>query len=172
MSYLIVFLIGLLGASVQTTLLDALLPAFCLPDPLLLLVIYLSLFFPFGRGMLMSFALGLFGDLLSGAPQGMNALFFIVVFVLNKGVQARVFVKRSRSAYALFFLDFGLKLPYLMMLVVLFGYPFPHARDTGVLWLGETVASLALMPFLLPLLSRVLGSQGSRVQLAPKSHTA
>ena len=61
MSYAIVLLLGMVAALLQSTLLRALFPQSFVPDILLLLVLYGSLLFLFGKGLLLAFALGLQG---------------------------------------------------------------------------------------------------------------
>jgi rod shape-determining protein MreD len=107
LSYLVLLLIGMTATLLQSTLLRDLLPAYLVPDPLLLMVLFASLSFPFGRGLLVSFFLGLLTDLLSGAPQGWNALFALCIFTVNKGILARILPQaipvRVRSISAGFF---------------------------------------------------------------------
>ena len=160
MSYLIVLFLGILAALLQSTLLRVLLPPDFVPDVILLFVLYGSLLFPLGKGLLASFALGLLADLFSGAPEGLNALFAIVVFSLSKAVQARVFMRGSRAIWALMLLAFGLKIPYYALLYIAFGFHFPYARDAVLVWLGEFVSSLLLMPALFYVISKSLGLQG------------
>jgi rod shape-determining protein MreD len=159
-SYLIVLLLGILAAVLQSTLLRALLPPDFVPDVILLIVLYGSLLFPLGKGLLASFTLGLLADLFSGAPEGLNALFAIVVFSLSKAVQARVFMRGSRAIWTLLLLAFGLKIPYYALLYIVFGFHFPYARDAVLVWLGEFVSSLLLMPALFYMISRSLGLRG------------
>ena len=160
MSYLIVLLLGMVAALLESTLLRALFPQTFVPDILLLLVLYGSLLFPVGKGLLLSFVLGLFSDLLSGAPEGLNALFLISLFVMSKAIQARVFMKGFRAIWGLTILAFALKIPYYALLSVLFGLRFPTAADGVLIWVGEFVSSLFLMPLLFYVISRALGVQG------------
>jgi rod shape-determining protein MreD len=160
MSYLIVLLLGMLAALFQSTLLRALLPLDFVPDIILLLVLFSSLLFPVGKGLVLAFALGLLADLFSGAPEGLNALFAISLFAMSKAVQARVFMRGSRAIWGLVLLAFGLKIPYYALLSFVLGLHFPHARDAVLVWLGEFVASLLLMPVLFYAVSKSLGLQG------------
>ena len=160
MSYLIVLLLGMLAALLQSTLLRAVLPQSFVPDILLLLVLYGSLLFPMGKGLLLCFALGLVSDLFSGAPEGLNALFSIILFVLSKAIQARVFMKGFQAVWGLTILAFVLKVPYYALLSILCGIHFPTAKDALLIWMGEFVSSLLLMPLLFYIVSRVLGLQG------------
>ncbi len=160
MNYLIVLLLGTLGALLQSTLLRALFPQSFVPDILLLLVLYGSLLFPWGKGLLLSFTLGLLSDLFSGAPDGMNALFSITLFVMSKAIQARVFMKGFRAIWGLTILAFALKVPYYALLSILFGLRFPTAADAVLIWVGEFVSSLFLMPVLFYVVSKALGLQG------------
>jgi len=162
LSYLVLFLIGMCAALLQSTLLRDVLPPVLIPDPMLLLVLFASLRFPFGRGLVASFGLGLLADLLSGAPQGMNALFALCVFTVNKGILSRIFLKPSRSAAGLFLLDFSLKLPYRGLLDALFGIPTPSTSGLVLLWSGEMLTSLLLMPLFFRLLSASLGLETIR----------
>jgi rod shape-determining protein MreD len=157
LSYLVLLLLGMTATLLQSTLLRDVLPPYLVPDPALLLVLFASLSFPFGRGLIISFFLGLLTDLLSGAPLGWNALFALGVFAMNKGILARIFLKRSRSALGLFLLDFSMKLPYLAILDHLFGFAVPSYSRLFIIWSGELLASLLLMPFLFHLLSASLG---------------
>lgn len=160
MSYLIVLFLGTLAALLQSTLLRALFPQTFVPDVILLLVLYGSLLFPFGKGLVLSFALGLLSDLFSGAPDGMNALFSITLFVMSKALQARVFMKGFRAIWGLTILAFALKIPYYALLSVLVGLHFPTAKDAVLIWVGEFVSSLLLMPVLFYVVSKALGLQG------------
>jgi len=160
MSYVIVLLLGMVAALFQTTLLRALLPQSLVPDTLLLLVVYGSLLFPFGKGLLLAFALGLLSDLFSGAPEGLNALFSITLFVMSKAIQARVFMKGFRAIWGLTILAFVLKVPYYALLSALLGLHFPTAADGVLIWVGEFVSSLFLMPVLFYAVSKALGLQG------------
>jgi rod shape-determining protein MreD len=160
MSYIIILLLGILAALLQSTLLRAFLPQSFVPDVLLLFVVYGSLLFPFGKGLFLCFALGLLADLFSGAPEGMNALFAIALFALSKGIQARVFMKGFRASWGLVVLAFGLKIPYYALLSVLFGLSLPLAKEAVLVWLGEFVSSLLLMPPLFYVVSKGLGLQG------------
>ena len=160
MSYLIVLLVAMLAALLQSTLLRVFFPQSFVPDILLLLVLYGSLLFPFGKGLLLSFALGLLSDLHSGAPEGMNALFSITLFMMSKAVQARVFMKGFRAIWGLTILAFILKIPYYALLSVLFDLHFPPLEDAVLVWLGEFVSSLMLMPVLFYVVSKALGLQG------------
>ncbi len=160
MSVLVVLFLGTLAALLQSTLLCALLPQDFVPDLILLLTLYASFLFPAGKGLLLAFAMGLISDLLSGAPEGLNALFMITLFTLSKALQARVFMRGSRANWGLVLLAFGLKIPYYVLLYLLFGVQFPHARDAVLVWLGEFVSSLLLMPVLFYVVSRCLGLRG------------
>jgi len=160
MSYVIVLLLGMVAALLQSTLLRALFPQSFVPDILLLLVLYGSLLFPFGKGLLLAFSLGLLSDLFSGAPEGLNTLFSITLFVMSKAIQARVFMKGFRAIWGLTILAFVLKIPYYALLSVLFGLHFPTAADGVLIWVGEFVSSLFLMPVLFYAVSKALGLQG------------
>jgi rod shape-determining protein MreD len=155
----VLLLIGMAAALLQSTVLRQVLPAFLLPDSSLLLVLFASVSFPLGRGMVVCFCLGLMADLLSGAPEGWNTIFALCIFVVNKSILARIFLKRSRSALGLFLLDFSLKLPYVSILSGLFGFPLPSYDRILILWSGELLSSLLLMPFLFRLLTVTLGLQ-------------
>jgi len=159
---LVLLLIGMTATLLQSTLLRHVLPAYLLPDSTLLLVLFASLFFPFGRGLIVSFLLGLLADLFSGAPEGWNTLFFLCVFLINRSILSRIFLKRSRSAIGLFLLDFALKLPYLAILSTLFRFPVPSVDRILAGWSGEWFTSLLLMPFLFRLLTETLGFQKIR----------
>jgi rod shape-determining protein MreD len=154
---LVLVLAGMAAILLQATLLQHLLPACLIPDSTLLLVLFASVAFPFSRGLVASVLLGLLADLSSGAPEGWNTLLAICVFLLNRSILARIYVKPSRAALGLFLLDFALKLPYLFLLSTLFG--FPHLSLHGVLyiWAGEWLASLLLMPLLFRRLTEILG---------------
>jgi rod shape-determining protein MreD len=160
MSYVIVLFLGMVAALLQSTLLRALFPQSFVPDILLLFVLYGSLLFPLGKGLLLAFALGLFSDLFSGAPEGLNALFSITLFVMSKAIQARVFMKGFRAIWGLTILAFVLKVPYYALFSVLFGLHFPTAADGALIWVGEFVSSLFLMPVLFYTISKALGLQG------------
>ena len=172
MIYFLVFLFGILGSILQCTLLRSYLPPYFVPDPILLLVLYGSLSFPLGRGLAMSFALGLLADLMSGAPEGWNAMFAMTIFLLNKGIQARIYLKHSPTAFGLFTLDLALKLPYIVFVKTLLGFPHPPVRAYAFLWLGEFFSTLLLMPVLFYLLSKSMGNPGTRFLKTHKPHTA
>lgn len=172
MIYLVVFLFGILCSLLQITLLRNVLPSFLVPDPILLLVLYVSLSFPLGRGVAVCFSLGLLADLMSGAPEGWNAIFALMVFLTNKGIQARIYLKHSPTGFGLFLLDSVLKLPYIIFIKMILGFPLPPLRTCTIVWLGEFFSTLLLMPVLFYLLSKVLGYPGSRFLKAQKPHTA
>lgn len=157
MNILVLFLTAMAVFLFQSTLLQHLLPAFLLPDPTLLLVLFASITFPFGSGLAASFLIGLLADLLSGSPEGWNTLFALCIFLVNRSILARVFVKRSRSTLGLFLLDVALKLPCLLLVSTLSGIPLPSPEWMVILWSGECVSSLLLMPVLFRLLTEVLG---------------
>ncbi len=159
MYFLIFFLFGILGALIQSTVLQAILPHYFIPDLTLLLVLYLSLFFPLGRGLAASFILGLLADLMSGAPDGLNALFAMSVFVINKTIQARIFLKHSEATFGLFLLDFAFKLPFFLAISFVFKFTLPYSVETASVWLGELVSTFIIMPPLFSLLARILGTQ-------------
>ncbi len=159
MNYLILLLLGILAALLQSSLLSPLLPPGFVPDILLLLVLYGSLLFPWGKGLLLCFALGLLSDLFSGAPDGMNALFAITLFVMSKAIQARVFMRGFRAIWGLAVLAFALKIPYYALLSVLFRLRFPTPTDALLIWVGEFVSSMFLMPVVFYIVSKALGVQ-------------
>lgn len=159
MTFFIVLLIGTLAALVQSTLLRALLPQSFVPDVLLLLVLYGSLLFPKGKGLLLSFALGMLSDLFSGAPDGLNTLFSISLFGLSKAIQARVFMKGFQAVWGLAVLAFALKIPYYLLVSFLFGLHFPPPRVGVLIWMGEFVSSLLIMPLLFYIVSKAVGLQ-------------
>jgi rod shape-determining protein MreD len=158
-NFLVLLLIGMAAALLQSTVLRQVLPAPLFPDPTLLLVLFASLSFPFGRGIVACFFLGLMADLLSGAPEGWNTILALCLFAMNKSILAKIFLKRSRSALGLFLLDFALKLPYLWILSGLFRIRLPSYDRILILWSGELLSSLLLMPFLFRLLTASLGFQ-------------
>ena len=155
----------------QSTLLRDILPPYMIPDPSLLIVLFVSLSFPFGRGLVVSFFLGFLTDLLSGAPEGWNTLFAVCIFALNKGILSRILAKYSRSAFGLFLLDFILKLPYMLILATLFRFPIPSYDKLIRVWAGELFTSLVLMPFLFALLSASMGVQKVRLLKINKNKT-
>ncbi len=160
MSYLIVLLLGMLAALLQGTLFRALFPQSFVPDILLLLVLYSSLLHPMGKGLLLCFTLGMLSDLFSGAPEGLNALYAILLFALSKAIQARVFLKSFQAVWGLTILAFLLKVPYYALVSFLCGIRFPPAREAALIWMGEFASSLLLMPVLFYLVSKALGLQG------------
>jgi rod shape-determining protein MreD len=160
MNVLIALLFGGTCLLLQTTVLRFWLPSFLLPDPVLLVVLFVSLWFPAGRGLVTAFALGLLADLMCGAPEGWNALFTTSIFAVNRWVQGRVILGRSRPTLGLFLLDFGLKLPYILGSRALSG--IGYSREIPTVWLGEILTSLLLLPFLFALLSRSLSLQPAR----------
>ena len=169
MSSLIILFVGMLAALLQSTLFRALFPQSFVPDILLLLVLYGSLLFPFGKGLVLSFTLGLLSDLFSGSPEGLNALFSILLFVVSKGIQARVFVKGFQAIWGLTILAFVLKIPYYALLALLFGLHFPTGREAVLIWMGEFVSSLLLMPPLFYAVSKALGLRGEWFIQHPRS---
>jgi len=168
---LVLLLIGMTAALLQSTLFPHVLPASLIPDTALLLVLFASLSFPFGRGLIASFLLGLLNDLLSGAPQGWNTVFFLAVFLLNRSILARVFLRRSRTPFGLFLLDFFLKLPYLALLCALSVFTPPPLERVLAGWSGECLSSLVLMPVLFRLLAATLGFQKIRFLTVGKNGT-
>jgi len=171
MNALILFFYGIFGAFLQSTFFRDLFLLDFVPDIMLLFALYASLSFPFGRGIILCFSLGLVADLFSGAPQGWNAFFYILLFVLIKGIQARIFLKGVRGAFALLLLAFSLKLPYFIFLTTVFGFSFPGFKETILIWLGELFASILLMPFLFYIISKSLGIQGLWLLQIQKIHS-
>jgi len=161
MNTLVVLLFGFVCLLLQSAVLAHCLPAVFLPDPILVLVLLVSLWFPVNRGVLTCFGLGLLADLLSGAPEGWTSLFAIGVFALNRWVQDRVSLGRSRSAIWLFLLDFALKLPYIAVHQAVSGVS--RSPKIVTLWLGESLSSLLLLPVLAALLSRSLNLRRTRL---------
>ena len=153
MNEIVLVLAAAAGCLLQSTLIRGGPLDLFTPDTALILVISASFALPFLRGILTSFCLGLLTDLASGAPEGANALLATVVFLLGKGIQARMFFRGPLAAGILLMLAFALK-PFL------FAGLFPRLRGTWLLlpalwttWLGELVATLVCMPlvsFLLP----------------------
>jgi rod shape-determining protein MreD len=172
MSYLVVLFLAILAALVQSTLLRALLPQGVVPDVILLLVLYASLLFPHGKGLLISFALGLISDLFSGAPEGLNTLVSITLFATSKAIQARIFMKGFRAVWGLALLAFAIKIPYYVLMYSLFGLRFPAPKDALLIWLGELVSSLLLMPLVFYLFSRAVGLPGGWFKHHPRSNPA
>ena len=170
MIYLLVLLFAILGSLLQGTLLRTWLPPFFAPDPILLLVLYVSLALSFGRGLVLSFTLGLLADILSGAPQGWHALLALLWFVLNKWVLSRVYLKHSPTAFGLFFLDAVLKLLYTALFQLFLGSPLPGIREGISIWGGELFSSFLLMPVLFLLLSKSLGFPGTQFLKSKHTH--
>ena len=83
MNVLIVFFFGIAVTFLQCTLLRGLFPLDFVPDIILLFVLYTSLSFPYGSGLVLSFFLGLTGDLFSGAPEGWYTLYAIMLFMIH-----------------------------------------------------------------------------------------
>ena len=160
MNAILTFLVALVMLILQSTLVQAVLPPYLLPDPILLLVLFLSVWFPTGRGLLTSFSLGLLADLMSGAPEGWNTFFAVMIFAMNRWIQGRVVLGRSQSTLSLFLLDFGLKLPYIF--ITRADSVMSFTRDILPVWLGEALASLLLMPVLFGVLSRSLVLQHAK----------
>ena len=88
---------------------------------------------------------------------------------MSKAIQARVFMKGFRAIWGLTMLAFFLKIPYYALLALLFGLHFPTGRDAVLIWLGEFVSSLLLMPPLFYLVSKALGLRGEWFIQHPRS---
>ena len=158
MNYVVFLLFGMIGAILQSTLFrGSVLLRACTPDTMLLLVVYAATSLSYTRGLLLSFSLGLLSDLFSGAPEGWNTSFMILVFMLGKGIQARVFFRGPRAAVWILFVAFVLKLPFFAILSPVARVSFPLQEQTLGVWLGEIVATLLLMPVLFHLLNRTIG---------------
>ena len=170
MNGLIVFFFGVAATFLQCTLLRGLFPLDFVPDIILLFVLYTSLSFPYGSGLVLAFSLGLTGDLFSGAPEGWYTLYAIVFFMIIKAIQARIFLRGLRGAFALLLLAFGLKLAYFLLLALVAGFCFPSFKDTVLIWLGELFSSLLLMPVIFYLVSRSLGVEGLWILQNQKIH--
>lgn len=171
MNGFILFVLGVTTAFVQSTLLRSVLPPSFVPDPILLLVVYASLSFPSGRGMALCFLLGLLADLFSGAPEGLNASFALLLFLLNRAIRERVFLKGAGGAVVLLLLSFALKPAYFVVVSLTFSMPFALARYAGHVWLGELLSTLLLMPFLYFAVSRCLGLRGTWFLPPPKTQS-
>ena len=162
MKTLVVLLVGMTTVLLQSTLLRDL-PPWMVPDLFLLMVLFVSLSFTFGVGIVLCFFLGLLWDLMSGAPEGWHTLFAVCIFSVNHIIEARLFVQRSRSSFGLFLLDFTLKLPYLLLLDTVFGFSLPSYDKLFAMWSGEFLTSLILMPFLFNFLTATMGVQRIRL---------
>jgi rod shape-determining protein MreD len=171
-SYLIVLFLAILAALLQSALLRAFLPHSLVPDLILLLVLCTSLLFPRGKGLLLSFALGLISDLFSGAPEGLNTMVSITLFATSKAVQARIFVKGFRAVWGLAILAFAIKIPYYALISLLSGLRLPAPKDALLIWLGELVSSFLLMPLVFYLFSRAVGLPGGWFKHSPRSNPA
>ncbi|HIJ95223.1 MAG TPA: rod shape-determining protein MreD [Desulfuromonadales bacterium] len=89
--------IPVLAAAVvlQVTVLPVfLLPAFK-PDLLLVLMIFMALRGPTGSGALLSWLLGALSDVFSGLYLGLNAVTYLVVFLVIKGVSDRLYAESA-----------------------------------------------------------------------------
>jgi len=98
-------------------------------------------------------------------------VFLLCVFLINRSILARIFLRRSRTAFGLFLLDFVLKLPYLAVLFSLFAFPPPPLNRVLLGWAGECMSSLLLMPILFRLLTATLGFQKIRFLTVGKNGT-
>jgi len=159
MSALLFFLLGMLSVLVQSTLVRGSFLHPFTPDTILLIVIYASFSLPHLRGILLSFALGLLSDLFSGAPEGWNAAYAILVFLLGKGLQARLYFQGSKAAAGLLLIACALKLPFFLIFSPTAHFSFPFEKQVLAVWLGEFAATLLLMPVLFYILSRSLGHE-------------
>jgi len=161
MNYVVFFLMGMLGAILQSTMFrGGVLHAFT-PDTTLLFVIYAATSLSFSRGLLLSFALGLLADLFSGAPEGWNTSYLTLIFMLGKGIQARVFFRGPRAAVGILLLALALKVPFFAILAPMARISFPIQKQTLGVWLGEITATLLLMPVVLYVLSRTMGQESA-----------
>lgn len=88
--FLFVILMGTVLLGLQTTSMGFLVPVEYKPDLMLILVVWTSLRATFMTGICFGFAAGIVMDLLSGAPAGLFALVYCVVFVACGYVKAVV----------------------------------------------------------------------------------
>ncbi len=159
MNELLLLLLAAAGCLVQSTLIRGSPLGLFTPDTALVLVLFASLALPFFRGLVASFCLGLVADLASGFPEGVNALLAMVVFLLGKGIQARMFFRGPVAAGVLLALAFGLK-------PLLFACLLPSLRGPWLLkpavwtaWGGEFAATLVWAPLVFLLLPKELAGE-------------
>ncbi|MEW6441895.1 MAG: rod shape-determining protein MreD [bacterium] len=156
MNELVLLLFGTLGILLRSTLFRSGLLHYFAPDTTLLIVLYATGWFPYVRGLILSLSIGLLADLFSGAPEGWNATYACLVFILGKGIQARLYLTWPRASIGLFVAACVLKLPVLALLSSVGAIAFPVQRELIRLWAGECVATLLLMPLVFLLLSKSL----------------
>lgn len=80
---LALFVCALLFLLSQTTLLPALLPQYCKPELLLILVVYLCLTEKLIRGALLAWGIGLLLDSYGGTHLGLHATIYLSLFVVG-----------------------------------------------------------------------------------------
>ena len=92
-NFLLVLLIGLLLIVLQTTAFQLLFKNFR-PDLILVLVVYLAFHRYAGEGAILSFLLGYFVELHSGAPTGLMMTVYVWIFIVAKLVGLGFFLTR------------------------------------------------------------------------------
>ncbi|MBI5571038.1 MAG: rod shape-determining protein MreD [Desulfomonile tiedjei] len=75
--------VAFLVLALQTTWMGFLMPVAYKPDVFLILVIWTSLRMPFMIGIGLAFAGGIFVDIFSGAPAGLFAIVYCLIFVMG-----------------------------------------------------------------------------------------
>lgn len=159
MNEILLLLIAAAGCLIQSALIRGSPLGLFTPDTALVLVISASLALPFFRGLLTAFSLGLIADLASGFPEGANAVFTTVVFLLGKGIQARMFLRGPVVAGGLLVLALALK-------PLLFACLLPSLRGPWLLkpaiwtaWLGEFAGTVVWAPLLFSFLPKELAGE-------------
>lgn len=119
-------LLALIALLLQTTLLPAFLPSSVKPDLLLLLLIYFCLVEDFFRGGLLAWSLGCLLDCLGGHYLGLQALVFLLVFVVGRNAVPNL---NGESPLLLLFLTGCASLLQPFLLFVFGGF-----ADIGRMW--------------------------------------
>lgn len=166
MTEILLLLLAAAGCLVESALIRGSPLGHFTPDTALVLVLFATLALPFCRGLVAGFCLGLVADLASGFPEGVNVLLYTAVFLLGKGIQAKMFFRGPVAAGLLLVLAFGLK-------PLLFASLLPSLRGPWLLkpaiwtaWGGEFVATVFWAPLLFLLL--VKGQAGESCALSSR----
>lgn len=152
MRLLICFFVALLLLGIQGVLHNSGLPAWLIPQGLLVSVVFLA-FYEFSlAGVVMAFLLGLLLDMSSGILLGPWAGSYVVVYALFAFLSQRLFVESSVVAMAVVAL--GTLLAGIVFLLLAFEYQSVTREDVIILC-GQALASAVVAPMVFSFFSKV-----------------
>lgn len=151
MRLLICFVAAIVLLSIQAVLHNVALPAWLIPQGLLICVVFLA-FYEFSlAGVVMAFLLGLLLDMSSGVLLGPWAGSYVVVYALFAFLSQRLFVESAVVAMAV--VSIGTVLSGTVFLLLAFEYQSVTREDVAILC-GQALSSAVVAPAVFRLLTR------------------